>query len=215
MPDNKPSTDGPGESPALGGVGGGVLLQPCQAECTQRMFELLGWKSFEKSPGLQDSWWWWSQHQPPFLGSPPPTDDITLHRVELQELACVQAIKVNGEEIKRHNTCWLFVTSGSIRWNWQSQSKAFPSGSGSLNLQLGSEKCCHLLAIAHNNNFKTGANILEGLMLELKLQYLGHLMRRTDSLENTLIWERLKVGGEGDDRGWDGRMSSPTQGTWV
>ena len=49
--------------------------------------------------------------------------------------------------------------------------------------ELGREKCYHLLAIAHNNNFKTGANILEGLMLELKLQYLGHLMRRTDSLE--------------------------------
>ena len=28
-------------------------------------------------------------------------------------------------------------------------------------------------------------------------------------------WERLKVGGEGDDRGWDGRMASPTRWTWV
>ena len=28
-------------------------------------------------------------------------------------------------------------------------------------------------------------------------------------------WERLKVGGEGDDRGWDGCMESPTQWTWV
>ena len=28
---------------------------------------------------------------------------------------------------------------------------------------------------------------LEGLMLELKLQYFGHLMRRVDSLENTLM----------------------------
>ena len=28
---------------------------------------------------------------------------------------------------------------------------------------------------------------LEGLMLKLKLQYLGHLMRRVDSLENTLM----------------------------
>ena len=28
-------------------------------------------------------------------------------------------------------------------------------------------------------------------------------------------WERLKVGGEEDDRGWDGWMSSPTQWTWV
>ena len=28
-------------------------------------------------------------------------------------------------------------------------------------------------------------------------------------------WEWLKVGGEGDDRGWDGWMASPTQWTWV
>ena len=28
-------------------------------------------------------------------------------------------------------------------------------------------------------------------------------------------WERLKVGGEGDDRGWDGWMASPTEWTWV
>ena len=42
---------------------------------------------------------------------------------------------------------------------------------------------------------------LEGLMLKLKLQYFGHLMRRTDSLENTLILGRLKAGGEGYDRG--------------
>ena len=34
---------------------------------------------------------------------------------------------------------------------------------------------------------------LEGLMLNLKLQYFGHLMQRTDSLEKTLmLWERLK-----------------------
>ena len=42
---------------------------------------------------------------------------------------------------------------------------------------------------------------LEGMMLKLKLQYFGHLMRRVDSLEKTLIWEGLGPGGEGDDRG--------------
>ena len=42
---------------------------------------------------------------------------------------------------------------------------------------------------------------LEGLMLKLKLQYFGHLMRRVGSFEKTLCWERLKAGGEGDDRG--------------
>jgi len=42
---------------------------------------------------------------------------------------------------------------------------------------------------------------LEGLMLKLKLQYFGHLLQRTDSLEKTLKMGRLKAGGEGDDRG--------------
>ena len=39
---------------------------------------------------------------------------------------------------------------------------------------------------------------------DVELQYFGHLMRRADSFEKTLIWERLKAGGEAYDRGWDG-----------
>ena len=51
---------------------------------------------------------------------------------------------------------------------------------------------------------------LEGLMLKQQLQYFGHLMRDVW----LWCWERLKA-GEGDDRGWDGWMASPTQWTWV
>ena len=40
---------------------------------------------------------------------------------------------------------------------------------------------------------------LEGLML--KLQSFGHLMRRTDLLEKTLMLRKIEAGGEGDDRG--------------
>ena len=42
---------------------------------------------------------------------------------------------------------------------------------------------------------------LVGLMLKLKLQYFGHLMRRVDSLKRPQCWEGLGAGGEGDDRG--------------
>ena len=42
---------------------------------------------------------------------------------------------------------------------------------------------------------------LEGLILKLKLQYFGHLLRRADSFEKTLMLGRLRAGGEGDDRG--------------
>ena len=54
---------------------------------------------------------------------------------------------------------------------------------------------------------------LEGLMLKLKFLYFGHLMRRADSLEKTPMLGLLKAGGEGDNRGWDGWMASPTQWT--
>ena len=56
---------------------------------------------------------------------------------------------------------------------------------------------------------------LERLILKLKLQYFGHLMWRADSLKRSWCWERLRAGGEGDDKGWDGWMASPTQWTWV
>ena len=40
---------------------------------------------------------------------------------------------------------------------------------------------------------------LEGLMLKLKLQYFGHLMRQTDSLEKTLMLGKTEGGRR---RGW-------------
>ena len=53
---------------------------------------------------------------------------------------------------------------------------------------------------------------LEGLMLKLKLQYFGHLMRRTDSLEKTLMLggagRGLKARGKGDSRGCNGWIAS-------
>ena len=57
---------------------------------------------------------------------------------------------------------------------------------------------------------------LEGMMLKLKLQYFGHLMRRVNSLEKTVVLGG--IGGrrrEGDDRRWDGWMASLTRWTWV
>ena len=40
-------------------------------------------------------------------------------------------------------------------------------------------------------------------------------MWRTDLLEKTLMLGKIEPGGEGDDRGWDGWMASPTRWTWV
>ena len=52
---------------------------------------------------------------------------------------------------------------------------------------------------------------LEGLMLKLKTQYVGH----PTHWKRPWCWERLKAGGEGDDRGWGGWMASPTWWIWV
>ena len=56
---------------------------------------------------------------------------------------------------------------------------------------------------------------LEGLMLNLKRQYFGHLMWRLTHWRRPWCWERMRAGGEGDNRRWDGWMASPTQWTCV
>ena len=52
---------------------------------------------------------------------------------------------------------------------------------------------------------------LEGLMLKLKLQYFGHLMQRTDSLEKTLILGKIEGGrrrGRKDEMvGWHHQLN--------
>ena len=52
---------------------------------------------------------------------------------------------------------------------------------------------------------------LEGLMLKLKLQYFGHLMRRLDSLEKTLLLGKVEGGrkrGQQKVRWLDGSIDS-------
>ena len=51
---------------------------------------------------------------------------------------------------------------------------------------------------------------LEGVMLKLKFQYFGHLMPKLTHWKRPWCREGLGAGGEGDDRGWDGWMGSPT-----
>ena len=56
---------------------------------------------------------------------------------------------------------------------------------------------------------------LEGLMLKLKLQYFCQFGKELTYWKRPWCWERLKAGGKGDNRGWDGCMASPTLWTWV
>ena len=56
---------------------------------------------------------------------------------------------------------------------------------------------------------------LEGLMLKLNLQYVGHLMWRTDSLKESLMVGKIEGRRRKGDGGWDGWITSLTQWTWV
>ena len=56
---------------------------------------------------------------------------------------------------------------------------------------------------------------LEGLMLKLKLNILATWCEELTHMKRPWCWERLRVRGEGDNRGWDGWMASLTQWTWV
>ena len=56
---------------------------------------------------------------------------------------------------------------------------------------------------------------LQGLMLKLKLQYLVIWCEELTHLKRPWCWERLKIEGEGGDRGRDGWMASPMRWTWV
>ena len=56
---------------------------------------------------------------------------------------------------------------------------------------------------------------LEWLMLKLMLHTMATWCEELAHWERFWCWERLKVGGEGDDRGWDGWMASPTRWTCV
>ena len=56
---------------------------------------------------------------------------------------------------------------------------------------------------------------LEALMLKLKLQSLATWCKALPHWKRPGCWEWLKAGGEGDNRGWDSWMASPTQWTWV
>ena len=82
------------------------------------------------------------------------------------------------------------------------------------------EKILRVLCTARRSNQPILKEInreypLEGLMLKLKLQYLGHLMGRADSFEKTQMLGKTEGRRRRDDRAWDGWIASSTWWTWV
>ena len=56
---------------------------------------------------------------------------------------------------------------------------------------------------------------LEGLMWSWNSNILATWFEELTHLRRPWCWERLRAGGEEDDRGWNGWMASPTQWTWA
>ena len=56
---------------------------------------------------------------------------------------------------------------------------------------------------------------LERLNLKWNSNNLATRCKELTDLKRPWCWERLKAGGEGDNRGWDGWMASPSQQAWV
>ena len=69
-----------------------------------------------------------------------------------------------------------------------------------LEKSLESPLDCKEIQPVHSKGISPGYS-LEGLMLKLKLQYFGHLVQRTDSLEKTLMLGNIEGGRRGDYRG--------------
>ena len=59
-----------------------------------------------------------------------------------------------------------------------------------------------------------GCSLVE-LMWSWNSSTLATWCKELTHLKRSWYWERLREGGEGDNRGWDGWMASPTQWTWV
>ena len=99
---------------------------------------------------------------------------------------------------------------------WRFPGMAEPGGLSSMGSHRVGDDWSDLAAAAAAKKWvfvKNPEYSLEGLML--KLQQSGHLIGRADSLEKTLMLRKTEGRRRRGDRGWDGRMASQTQWTWI
>ena len=85
-----------------------------------------------------------------------------------------------------------------------------PKKRKSVTVSIVSPSICHVV-------MGPDAMILVSWMLSFKWAFslLGTWCEELTHWKRPRCWERLRAGGEGDDRGWDGWIASPTQWTWV
>ena len=90
---------------------------------------------------------------------------------------------------------------------------------GRLALHLREHSLCFLAERNLGSNVENAVKMLNlnfiwCLVLSWNSNTLATWCEELTHLKRLLCWERLKAGGEGDDRGWDGWMASPTLWTW-
>ena len=117
-------------------------------------------------------------------------------------------------------SCQSYAFSSSHVWMWEMDSKESWALKNWCFRTVVFEKTLESPLVCKESNQYILKEIspdysLEGLMQKLKLQYFGYLIERVDLLKNILMLGGLKVGGEGDDRGWGGWMASLTRWTWA
>ena len=91
---------------------------------------------------------------------------------------------------------------------------------GRLALHLREHSLCFLAERNLGSNVENAVKMLNlnfiwCLVLSWNSNTLATWCEELTHLKRPWCWERLKAGGEGDDRGWDGWMASPTQWAWV
>ena len=158
-----------------------------------------------------------------FLGSKITADDDCSHKIKRHLLLGRKVMKKPRQYIKKQRD--HFANNGLYRQSYDFSGESWTIMKAERRRIDGFELWCwrRLLKVSWTSRRSNQSILkkinpeysLEGLMLRLKLQYFGHLMWRTDSLEKTLVLGKTEAGGEGDDIGWDGWMSSPTWWTWV
>ena len=135
----------------------------------------------------------------PALCDPPGS---AVHRIlQARTLEWVAVLFSRGSSWPRDRTHLLCLL------HWQAGSLLIASPGKSLNPSVAVFRVRKWLGFkwGHGEGFLGGASGKEPATWWEKLTYW----------KKPWCWERLKAGGEGDDRGWDGGMASATRWTWV
>ena len=171
----------------------------------------------------------WKQWETFFLGSIITADGDCSHEIKRRLLLGRKAITNLNSTLKGRDVtlptkvCLVkaMVFSSSHLWMWELDHtegwalKNWCFLTVVLEKTLESPLDCKEIQPVHPKGNQSSECSLEGLMLKLKLRYSGHLTWRASSLEKTLMLGKMEGRRRRGDRGWDGRVASPTQWIWV